>query len=200
MDSKVQKKTMGRRILRILLVLLILGICLGIGMVGFVTWREHHLPEVLPSDAIIVLGAQVKPDGTPSKQLNYRLEMALEVYQANPQKIITCGAQGSDEPAPEGEVMRQWLIDRGVAAQDVFAEVDSFNTRENLRGAKAIMDAQGLSQALVVTSDYHVARALELCRQEGIVATGIGSETEAPYWIKNHVREALSWLKLWLVG
>lgn len=96
--------------------------------------------------------------------------------------------------------MRQWLVDRGVPEADVWAETSSFNTRQNLQNARAMMEAAGLEQALIVTSDYHVARGLELCRQEGISATGIGSRTEAPYWLKNHIRESLSWLKLWLVG
>ena len=92
--------------------------------------------------------------------------------------------------------MREWLLARGVAAEDVVAETGSFNTRENLRNARAIMERRGLSQALVVTSDYHVARALLLCRQEDISATGKGSPSKPEYFIKNHFREGLSWIKL----
>lgn len=194
------KKRKPRRWLRVLLALLLLGVAVGVSLVGWVTFKETHLPEVQPSDVILVLGAQVKPDGSPSKILQYRLEMALQVYQEDPQFIITCGAQGSDEPAPEGEVMRDWLLARGVSPAHVFAETSSFNTRENLQNAQKIMVREGLSQALVITSDYHVPRALELCRQVGISATGIGSQTEWPYWAKNHIRESLSWVKLWLEG
>ena len=92
--------------------------------------------------------------------------------------------------------MREWLLARGVQESDVVAETGSFNTRENLRNAKAIMDERGLSQALVVTSDYHVARALMLCRQEGVAATGKGSPSKPEYFIKNHFREGLRWIKL----
>ena len=60
------------------------------------------------------------------------------------------------------------------------------------------MQGRGLTQALVVTSDYHVARALMLCRQEGIAATGKGSPSKPEYFIKNHFREGLSWIKLML--
>ena len=96
--------------------------------------------------------------------------------------------------------MREWLLARGAAEEDVIAETESFNTRENLRNAKAIMDAHGLNRALVVTSDYHVARALELCRQTGIEAAGKGSPSKPEYFLKNHFREGLSWVKLWLEG
>lgn len=164
-------------------------------LIGFVYYMETHLPEPQDSDAIIVLGAQVKADGTPSVALERRLTAALEAYHADEQLIICCGAQGGDEPAAEGDVMRAWLLKRGVREEDVVAETASFNTRENLDNARAIMQAHDLSQALVVTSDYHVPRALALCRQAGISATGKGSPSKPEYFLKNHLREGLSWIK-----
>ena len=175
-----------------------LGLACVAGLMGFVYYQETHLPPVGDSDVIIVLGAQVKPDGTPSVALERRLTAAQESYQTDRQLIIVCGAQGANEPRAEGDVMRDWLIARGVPQEDVVAETASFNTRENLTYAKAIMESRGLERALVVTSDYHVARALELCRQTGITAVGKGSPSKPEYFIKNHFREGLSWIKLWL--
>ena len=190
--------TIIRRLLVGLVLLALLGLFCAAGLMGFVWYKETHLPPMEDSDVIIVLGAQVKEDGTPSVALERRLTASLESYQADPQLIIVCGAQGANEPRPEGDVMRDWLIGRGVRPEDVVAETASFNTRENLIYARAIMEHRGLSQALVVTSDYHVARALELCRQTGISATGKGSPSKPEYFIKNHIREGLSWIKLWL--
>lgn len=164
-------------------------------LMGYVVYREAALPPRGESDVVIVLGAQVLADGTPSVALERRLTLSLSIYQEKRQTVIVCGAQGSDEPAPEGEVMRDWLIARGARPEDVVAETASFNTRENLLFAKEIMEQRGLSRATVVTSDYHVARALSLCRQVGIEATGAGSESKPEYWLKNHVRETLSWAK-----
>ena len=184
----------GRRVLGVLLVIVLLG---ALGLIGFVYYRETHLPPVRESDVIIVLGAQVKADGTPSVALERRLTAALNSYREKRQILIVCGAQGGDEPRAEGDVMREWLLAQGVPEADVVAETDSVNTRENLRYARAIMEERGLTQALVVTSDYHVARALALCRQEGIPATGKGSPSKPEYFLKNHLREGLSWVKLW---
>lgn len=181
---------------RLLLVLGCAGLLGACALMGFVYYMETHLPEMKEIDVIIVLGAQVKEDGTPSVALERRLTAALESYEQNRQTIIVCGARGTNEPRAEGDVMREWLLARGVQESDVVAETGSFNTRENLRNAKAIMDERGLSQALVVTSDYHVARALMLCRQEGVAATGKGSPSKPEYFIKNHFREGLSWIKL----
>lgn len=189
---------MGRRVLCVLIVIVLLGVLCALGLMGFVYYQETHLPPVQESDVIIVLGAQVKEDGTPSVALERRLTAALESYREKPQVIIVCGGQGGNEPRAEGDVMRDWLIEKGVRPEDVVAETASFNTRENLVYARAIMEHRGLSQALIVTSDYHVARALALCRQTGIAATGKGSPSKPEYFIKNHFREGLSWIKLWL--
>ena len=60
------------------------------------------------------------------------------------------------------------------------------------------MEERGLYEALVVTSDYHVPRALALCSQLGIPASGKGSPSKPEYFLKNHLREGLSWIKfLW---
>ena len=137
----------------------------------------------------------LKADGTPSVALERRLTAALEEYRKQPRLMIVCGAQGSDEPRAEGDVMRDWLIAHGVAAADIEAETDSFNTRQNLGYAQSIMDDRGLTAALIVTSDYHVPRALALCEQVGIIASGKGSPSKPEYFIKNHLREGLSWIK-----
>ena len=60
------------------------------------------------------------------------------------------------------------------------------------------MARRGLEEALVITSDYHVARALALCSDAGIQATGKGSPSKPEYFIKNHIREGLSWIKYML--
>ena len=192
------KRMRIRRLLMGFVALVLLGVLCTAGLMGFVYYKETHLPPVGDSDVIIVLGAQVKADGTPSVALERRLTAALESYRADRQLIIVCGAQGGNEPRAEGDVMRDWLIEKGVPQEDVVAETASFNTRENLTYAKAIMEHRGLEQALVVTSDYHVARALALCRQVGISAVGKGSPSKPEYFIKNHFREGLSWIKFWL--
>ncbi|MEI3406597.1 MAG: YdcF family protein [Christensenellales bacterium] len=184
-----------RRLLMVILALLVAGTVAAAGLIGFVYYKETHLPPIGDFDTIIVLGAQVKADGTPSVALERRLTAALEEYRKKPSMMIVCGAQGSDEPRAEGDVMRDWLVERGVNEKEVIAETGSFNTRQNLGYAQSFMDDQGLTQALVVTSDYHVARALALCKEVGITATGKGSPSKPKYFIKNHLREGLSWVK-----
>jgi len=146
------------------------------------------------TDAIIVLGAQVLPNGSPNRILKTRLDMAYDAWRENPRPIICCGAQGSDEPAPEGSVMRDYLIQKGVPPTFVTAETGSYNTYENLANARALLP-EGTNSVLIVTSDYHVPRALWIARSKGLTAYGAGSPTYWKWRFKNHTKEAASWLK-----
>ncbi len=191
-------KPKQRRGWRAVGILLLVGVLCGLSLIGWVVYKEHTLPPVQPSQAIIVLGAQVKPNGTMSEMLRRRVALALDAYRQDPQLIITCGAQGQNEPDAEGAVMKAWLVQNGVPEQQVIAETRSVNTRQNLLFAQEVMQSRGLNGALVITSDYHVARALALCDQLGLPATGMGAKTDWTYIPKNYSREALSWVKFWL--
>ena len=195
---KGQRGRKKRPVLRTLLILALAGVIFYLGVVGMVVWKKHHLPPVRDYDAIIVLGAQVKPDGTPNLQLQWRLDAALEAWEKAPCPIVVCGAQGADEPAPEGQVMREYLLARGVPAESVLADTASFNTRQNIRNAAALLAGRGIRRVCIVTSDYHVPRALALAEDQGFDACGIASPTLGGWWlIKNHSREAVAWIKYW---
>ena len=192
-------KHMGviRRFLTILLILLLLAVLLYLVVVAMVCYKEANVPQTNEYDAIVVLGAQVKSDGSPSVQLQWRLEKAFEMWQKQNCPVVTCGAQGADEPAPEGEVMRDYLIGLGIPEDQVLADPSSRNTRQNIVNAKALLDGLNAQKVLIVTSDYHLPRAMALAEDEGLAATGVGSPTKPEFWVKNHCREALSWIKYW---
>ncbi len=164
------------------------------GLLGYQLWLEHNIPAPKPSDAIIVLGAQVNADGQPSKQLTLRLEEALKAYQAAPMTIVVTGAQGVNEPASEASVMKGWLTARGVPAEQVLTDEISFNTQQNIQSARDLLPPN-TKQVLIITSDYHLPRAMAIARDQGLDPSGIGSPILPEYWIKNHARETLAWGK-----
>lgn len=184
-----------RKAVYMLIILIAAGIFCFLSMLLILTVAEKRVPAPQGEyDAIIILGAQVKEDGTPSNQLRLRLEKALEQYQRSPALMVVCGAQGANEPAPEGEVMRAWLIQRGVPASMVISECESFNTWQNIRNAKKLLP-ENANRVVIVTSDYHLPRALRICRDEGLTADGLGSPINPLWWMKNHAREVLAWCK-----
>lgn len=182
-----------------ILILICVGIAAYAGLIGWVYYMETHVPEPSDYDSIIVLGAQVLPDGEPSVQLQWRIDKAAEMYWLRPCPVVVCGGQGADEPAPEGDIMRQVLIGDGLPAKEVFADSQSEDTKENMSNAMAILKEMGCQKPLIVTSDYHLPRALAIARDYGLEPQGVGSpaRSEINFWLKNHMREALAWVKYW---
>lgn len=194
----------GRKtVLKTLICLIILGIVAYLGIIAFVVIREKNVNTTAPDreqyDAITVLGAQVRPGRSPSVQLQWRLDAALQAWENKHVPIVACGAQGSDEPAPEAIVMKEYLMAQGVPEQEIYTDDSSFNTNQNLTNAGRILKDLDVEKVLIVTSDYHVPRALALASDMGLEAIGMGSPCKAEYWIKNHFREALAWCKYWAV-
>ena len=189
-----------RKLLKLALVCVILGVIFYLGVVAMVVYHQNNLPPVGEYDAMIVLGAQVKPSGEPSLQLQWRIDAAAKAWKERRSLIVVCGAQGGSEPAPEAHVMRDELIKQGVAAEDILMDDKSFNTRQNIANAVALLEGHEVDHVLVVTSDYHLARAMAIAEDAGLSASGLGSPTLQGLrpWVKNQGREGLAWIKYWM--
>ena len=172
-------------------------------------WISSRMPRPLTNaNVMVVLGCQVKADGTPSVQLLYRMQCALDEYNRHRMPIICTGGQGQDEPLPEGEFIMQWLLEKGVPKEDLIMETTSKTTKENLLHALSLIEMDNL-QMKIITSDYHLPRSLSIAKDLGIDATGVGSPTKKEFFFKNYGREALAfgkylllkwfpWLNQWL--
>ncbi|NLV57441.1 MAG: YdcF family protein [Clostridiales bacterium] len=192
------RKSLGR-LVRLAILLLCMGVVSFAGLVGYVCYQEVHVPPPSDYDSMIVLGAQVLPSGEPSVQLRWRLDKALVMYGRHPCPIVTCGARGGNEPDAEGKVMRELLIKDGLPPDQIIAETGSEDTRDNIRNAWSILSKLGRERPLIVTSDYHLPRALAIAADLDVPTQGIGSlcRNGLEYWAKNHFREALAWVKYW---
>ena len=87
--------------------------------------------------------------------------------------VITTGGQGRDEWVPEGQAMRNYLIEKGLDSQRVLAECKSTSTEENFLFAKAILVQQGISAqepVVYVTNAFH-------CYRGGVYAAMAGFTT-----------------------
>lgn len=200
MTTVKKKRSPGRKVLRVLLILLLIAAVGYAAVVGHVCYQEAHVPAPTDYDAIIVLGAQVLPTGEPSVQLQWRLDKAKEMYDQNPCPVVVCGAQAGTEPEPEAEVMRRVLQKAGVAETDIYMDAESDDTRSNVKNAMTLLAGRQITRPLIVTSDYHLPRAMAIARDAGFAQVqGAGSpcRPEINFWLKNHCREALAWGKYW---
>ena len=95
--------------------------------------------------------------------------------------------------------MQAELIRQGVPAQSILMDDKSFNTRQNISNAVKLMEGHEIDRVLIVTSDYHLPRAMAIARDNGLEPLGAGSlcKPGLNFWLKNHLREALAWVKYW---
>ena len=176
--------------------------------------RDMHLPgnefnagegDARGREYILVLGARVREDGA-SRVLRYRLERAVHFLKEHPETTaIVSGGRGSDEPCTEAEAMRDYLLKNGIDGARILLEDRSVNTSQNIRFSADVIRERGdlVEQADVgiVTSNFHMFRALKLAKKAGYRHVyGIPAKS-TPFFLPNNVfRESLGIVKDWLCG
>ncbi|MEE1185766.1 MAG: YdcF family protein [Acutalibacteraceae bacterium] len=120
-------------------------------------------------DTVIVLGCQIKDD-KPSLMLADRLDTAYDYLVTNEDAVvIVSGGQGEDEVYAESEVMKNYLVEKGIDAQRIIEENTSVNTSTNISNSKKIIEEKGLSEdVLIVTDWYHQFRAGMMAKKSGL--------------------------------
>lgn len=147
----------------------------------------------------VVLGMGPAP-GLP---LLDRAELAAELWADHVvEKIVASGGQGADESEPEADTLARALMDRGVPAAAILRERASRNTRENLELTRALLATERLvpGTLILVTHDYHAARAGGIARGLGLEVTVAGAAglrlNSRPARV---AREVLATIKWWVL-
>ncbi|NVK17498.1 MAG: YdcF family protein [Methylocystaceae bacterium] len=110
--------------------------------------------------------------GNPSPALLRRLQTACLLAYEKQADLLMCG--GTTQPdlgASEAEVMAAFAINCGVASEQIFLENRSQNTLENAAFSHRIIQQQGWQEVMVVTQNYHIARAKLSFKSCGIQAS-----------------------------
>lgn len=129
--------------------------------------------SISSADAIVVLGASVFADGTPSGILQDRLDDGIALYFAGvAPKLIMSGDNGT-ESYNEVRVMKQYAIAQGVPSEDIFCDHAGFSTYESMYRAKYVF---GCQRIVVATQAYHLYRALWSAKSLGMQAKGVPSD------------------------
>ena len=155
----------------------------------------HIVPRKKDFDYIIIHGSGLLDGDRVPRLLADRIDKAIDIYKKAPNtpKLIPSGGQGSDEAIPEAEAMKKYLLEKGIPEEDIIVEDKSETTYENLSYSKKIIDArEGRKYIALVTSNYHVYRALRYCRKIGLKCTGIGSRVAFYYWPSALIREFIA--------
>ncbi len=129
------------------------------------------------ADAIVVMGA-AQYDGRPSPLLQQRLDTAYVLWSNEkraPLIALTGGKQEGDR-FTEAEAGRSWLEGRGVPTSAIMMETVGRSTWESLEALAPVLRDRGVRSVIVVSSDWHVARAASSLQDLGFSASTVSME------------------------
>lgn len=162
-------------------------ILVGVFLVGGIVIRVQtkHLGAIfaqtseVPTKApyAIILGASIKPDGTPSDALRDRLTVGEALYrEGKAEKLLVTGDDGGFH-SDEVDSMKAYLLNHGVPEDAIVVDRKGYRTYESCKRAH---DEFKIENAIVVTQRFHMGRALYLCDALGVQPQGVTADLE-PY-------------------
>lgn len=130
-----------------------------------------------PYEAALVLGVELGPGDAPTEEMARRVSAAVRAYRRGScKKLVLCGGRLPGHERMEAAVMAQMLTALGVPKDAMMLEDQSQDTMENCRNAAKLLG--GTKRVLVVTSDYHLIRAVATARRVGFDADGCAAKTQ----------------------
>jgi SanA protein len=152
---------------------------------------------VHPVPTAIVFGAGVYPDGTPSRLLVERINVAAELFQAGKVKTVLLSGDGRPASYDEPQVMAQLAESLGLPRSALILDPLGYNTYTSCYRARNVY---GLRQAILVSQSFHLTRALLICTGLGVESVGVPAAEDqdniqsAVYW---NMREIPATLLAW---
>ena len=121
----------------------------------------------------MVVGCQVRSDGTPSHMLEVRLKRSVALYEAGAApKLLMSGDHGT-QYYNEVDAMKRYAVKAGVPSTDIFMDHAGFSTYDSVSRAINVFQAEKI---IIVTQKYHLYRALYIAKALGIEAYGVAAD------------------------
>ncbi len=187
-----------KRITIALLIIFLLSASVPVGInIYMLSYSSQYILTIdecdeLNVDCVMVLGAGLFGD-YPSHMLQERLNIGLEVYNTKcTNRLLMSGDHGRKE-YDEVNAMKDYAVDAGAVANEVFMDHAGFSTYESMYRAKDVFDVDSM---IIVTQKYHLYRAIYNARKLGIEAYGVAADGEFNYSVftdlYNNFRESLA--------
>lgn len=129
-------------------------------------------------DVIVLLGGGVHegaPDltgkGAPSGEMLGRVVTAVRLQKRLSVSVLVSGGNAFRDRASEAPIVKRFLVDLGVPEDRIILEGESRDTRENAVLSAAILRRAGYARPILVTSAFHMRRAVLLFERAGVNVT-----------------------------
>lgn len=130
-----------------------------------------NISEIKDVDAIVVLGASVKKDGSLSLMLKERLDTSFEIYNSIQSKIIMSGDH-TKKYYDEVTAMKNYAIENDIDSNIIYLDHAGISTYDSVYRIKHVFK---LKKIVVVTQEYHLYRTLYIANKLGIEAYGVNA-------------------------
>ncbi|CAL9580268.1 hypothetical protein SUDANB105_05012 [Streptomyces sp. enrichment culture] len=141
------------------------------------------------TEVAVVFGAGLW-NGEPSPYLAHRLDAAAELYRAGRIEVVLVTGDNSREDYDEPDAMRSYLTRQGVPDTRIVSDYAGFDTWDSCVRAKKIF---GVDEAVLISQDFHIRRAVALCRAAGVESYGVGvADRRDATWVYGGIREVFA--------
>ncbi len=147
-----------------------------------------RVPEDL--DYIVVLGTYEQSDYV-TDHLRRRLDRAAAYLQENETTlVIVSGGKSEGSAIPQSKTMNDYLILQGISGSRIVQEKQSGNTRQSIWYSERLIPPE--ASVGIVTSGYHVYRAVQTAKTAGLESVyGISAGESKVMALHYAVREGL---------
>lgn len=165
---------MIKKLISLVIILFVLGLLVILGINFYVKLStKEQIKEMTNGekvDAIVVLGASIRKDGSLSPMLKDRLITAIEAYNLGiSNKIIMTGDHSGDY-YNEVTAMKNFAVASGIDSNDIYLDHYGVSTYDSIYRIKSMFK---LNKIAIVTQKYHLYRALHISNKLGIKSYGI---------------------------
>ena len=172
--------------------------CILLGII-FLGIKAVKFKPKYDKDYVIILGCQIRKDGTLTKLLKERVDKAISFAKSQKENankdiiFVPSGGKGSDEIISEAEAMKKYLIEQGIEEKNIIIENKSTNTYENIKFSIDLIRGKNKEAKIIYsTTNYHVFRAGAIAYEQGIKLEGIAARTKSYFWINAFIREFIA--------
>ena len=135
-------------------------------------YRPRALSVLPGADAIVILGGSTRGDTHWSSMADLntaadRITHGLALYKAGKAPLVLVSGGSTTGSRPEAEQIGDYLELMGLPASALLLERQSLDTRQNATYSRVLLEGRGVNRILLVTSAYHLRRAVPLFERAG---------------------------------
>jgi SanA protein len=166
---------------RLALALMVIGGALPfVARAGVALWaslRIYPVDEAPARRVAIVFGAQVYPSGRLSAMLSDRVAAAADLYHRGVVDVLLLTGDNSTAEYNEPAAMREYALSLGVPDGAIVLDYGGRRTYDSCYRARYIF---GVTDAVAVTQQFHLPRAVMTCTALGIDTVGLAADYQRP--------------------